>query len=163
MTSPVSLTTGAVTHELSATAAFAVSNGKGTVHGRIPVTAAALVSDAAGRPIRLTAELDPTGIATGVAKRDADLQKKRFLAVTDHPVMTFDADDIEIRDTNWTCRGSLTIRGVSRPVVMQVVCAPDGRSAQGSATLDRREFGIRAPKFVIGTAIAVTLQAHLVD
>ena len=163
MTSPTSVSAGPVNYRLSATASFAVSNGKGTVHGTIPVTSAVLTADSTGRPIRLAAALDPTGIATGIAKRDSDLQKKRFLSTVDHPAMTFTADHIEVRGSAWTCRGTLTVRGVSRSVVMQVVTAPDGRSAQGSATFDRRDFGIRAPKFVIGAAIAVTLQAQLVD
>lgn len=163
MTSPISISVGAGSHQLSATASFVVSNGRGTVHGSIPVSAATLVADPTGRPVRLTAALDPTRIATGVAKRDADLQKKRFLSTADHQEMTFTADDIEVCGSTWTCRGSLIIRSISRPVVMLVSCAQDGRSAQGSITIDRREFGIKAPKFVVGAAIAVTLHAHLVD
>jgi polyisoprenoid-binding protein YceI len=65
--------------------------GVATVRGQIPVTAAWVSLDAAGKPAAVHAGPGPTGIATGHRRRDRDLRKSRLPGTAHHhPALTFD-------------------------------------------------------------------------
>ena len=135
---------------------FAVRNfGVATVRGQIPVTAAWVDVDAAGRLAAVRAKLDLTGIDTGNPRRDRDLRKTRLLDTTRHSTLTFEG----IVD-GMIVEGVLTGLAATR-VSLDVVSVTPGESgtvaAHATATLDRAALGVRAPRFLIGRRIVAVI------
>ena len=146
------------------TASFSVSNfGMRTVRGTVPVLAGILEVTDGGRPRRVAAELDLSGIDTGNRRRDADLRKRSLLDLDTHPVLTFAADEFEVTPQGWCARGSLGARGTTCPVAVLGVPAGTGSSLHlvGTAVVDRTALGIRAPAQLIGRQVSVVVDAWL--
>jgi polyisoprenoid-binding protein YceI len=70
----------------------------------------------------LEIELDTTTVDTGDSTRDAHLRSNDFFGSGDHPTITFASTGIRPGDgeTNWKVDGDLTIRGVTRPVTVEL-------------------------------------------
>src|SRR5690349_12028172 len=67
------------------------------------------------------ATIDARGIWTGEPDRDAHLKSADFLDVEHHPTITFRGKGVELVGPNeGRLRGELTIRGVTRPVTLEV-------------------------------------------
>ncbi len=135
---------------------FAVRNfGVATGRGQIPVTAAWVDVDDAGRPAAVHAELDLTRIDTGNPRRDRDLRKPRLLDTAHHPTLTFEGIvDGMIVD------GVLTGLAAARASLDVVSVTPSESgtvTAHATATLDRAALGVRAPRFLIGRRIAAVI------
>ncbi len=66
-------------------------------------------------------EIDAASIYTGVEQRDLHLQSPDFLEVEKYPSIAFKSTRVELAglDHAWV-HGDLTIRGVTRPVVLDV-------------------------------------------
>ena len=66
-----------------------------------------------------------------------------FFDVTTHPTAQFTADIVQIVD-GYSANGTLTIRGVSRPLEMPISLSlkDDTANVEAKLTLDRRDFGI---------------------
>lgn len=65
--------------------------------------------------------IDAASINTGAADRDNHLRSADFLDVENHPHVTFVSTCITGEGVNWQLTGDLTIRGVTRPVTLDVV------------------------------------------
>ena len=80
----------------------------------------------------------------------AHLQSPDFFDAENHPELRFSADDIAIDGRTVTVDGEITIKGVTKPVVLTGTFAepltdPYGNERVGlavSATVDRTEFGV---------------------
>jgi polyisoprenoid-binding protein YceI len=80
----------------------------------------------------------------------AHLQSPDFFDAESHPELRFSADDIAIDGGTVTAKGEITIKGVTRPVVLTGTFAepltdPYGNERIGlavSTTVDRTEFGV---------------------
>ncbi len=65
--------------------------------------------------------IDSRGLWSGEPDRDAHLKSADFLDVATHPTITFRGRGVELRGaTEARLRGELTIRGVTRPVELDV-------------------------------------------
>ena len=66
-------------------------------------------------------EIDAASIDTGVPDRDAHLRSQDFLWVDEYPKITWKSTKVErTGDTTLKVTGDLTIRGVTRPVTLDV-------------------------------------------
>ncbi|WP_329581239.1 YceI family protein [Kitasatospora sp. NBC_01250] len=90
-------------------------------------------------------------ISTGNEQRDGHLRTGDFFAVETHPEITFRSTAAEQLDAEtYRMTGDLTIKGITRPVVLNLEftgTATDPYGIQrlgfeGSATVDRTEFGL---------------------
>lgn len=105
------------------------------------------------------ARLDARKLWTGEDDRDAHLRSADFLDVENHPEITYRGDEVEALGPNeLSVRGELTVRGVTRPVVLRARCLGvwetpywDGDVDRGpvrrigfeaEAVLDRQDFGV---------------------
>jgi polyisoprenoid-binding protein YceI len=97
------------------------------------------------------AEIKAASIDTGVADRDAHLRSPDFLDVENYPTLTFRSTGLVVGgDNEFALSGDLTIRGVTRPVTLNVEFEGLARSPWGqevigftaSTEIDREEFGI---------------------
>ena len=70
----------------------------------------------------LAIELDTTTITTGDATRDGHLRSNDFFGTDDHPTISFASTAIRPgpSQTTWQVDGQLTIRGISRPVTVEL-------------------------------------------
>ncbi|MGH3441708.1 MAG: YceI family protein [Nitriliruptorales bacterium] len=79
--------------------------------------------DVADDPTRSTVDvsIDAKSINTNDAGRDGHLRSPDFLAVDEHPQLAFTSTGIEhVEDDRYRLTGDLTIRGVTKPVVLDV-------------------------------------------
>ena len=121
------------------------------VRGTFEEMTGAVILDV-GRPDQSTLEVvvEAETISTQNAERDEHLRGPDFLAVDNHPQITFHSRAIRRVGSLYTVAGDLTLRGVTRPlevdfIVFGPVRDPLGRSrlgAEGTFVLDRRDFGL---------------------
>lgn len=116
-------------------------------------------------------------IDTAVADRDAHLKSDDFFAVDTYPELTFMSDRVVPTGSDtFTVSGTLTIRGVSRPIELPVTYLGVARDPWGAdklgfeATirLNRKDFGLtwnaalEAGGFLVGDDVDVTLNVQAV-
>lgn len=92
------------------------------VRGHFKNVSGSLVFDPEN-PAQSSAEvaIDAAAIWTGQPERDAHLRSADFLDVENHPRITFKGNQVEVAGArDYTLRGALMIRGVSREVELNV-------------------------------------------
>jgi polyisoprenoid-binding protein YceI len=112
---------------------------------------------------------------TGNAYRDADLRSDRFFAVDSFPVLTFEGTGIVATDSTVSLRGTLTIKGHSRPVTLSGQYRGIAKDREGheriafdaSTVVDRRDYGMSynesvAGNPVVGNEVEVTIAIEAV-
>lgn len=95
-------------------------------------------------------EIAAASIDTGTPDRDAHLKSPDFLDVETHPTITFRSTEVVPAGDRWQVPGELTIRGVARPVTLDVAYLgtttdPWGNPKavfEATAELDREAFGM---------------------
>lgn len=145
------------------TASFTVRNwGLIRVHGTIPVLDGT-VTLAGGQPVAAAATLDLTGISTGLRRRDADLQGKRFFDTARTPVLTVSVGEVRPAADGWAARAVLTVLGGDAPLDLTVRReadpAPGTVRVVTTGVLDRTTLRLRAPRLMIGHRIEITVDA----
>jgi polyisoprenoid-binding protein YceI len=121
---------------------------------------------------RVEAEIETASVDTGQEQRDAHLRSEDFFAAERFPVMTFRSTRVEqVSDDEWKVYGDLTIRDVTRPVVLETEFEGQIRDAFGNqraaftatTTINRRDFGlnwngvIEAGGVVVQDKVKITL------
>jgi len=89
-------------------------------------------------------------IDTRQERRDADLRSDSFFDAAKYPVITFRSTRIERRGDSARIHGDLTIKGVTKPVVLEGAFLGSTKDAQGrqrvgfeaSTTINRLDYGI---------------------
>ncbi len=131
------------------------------VHGTFPIRTGTVdvVEPLAESGVRV--EIDAAGIDTGNGQRDQAVRSARFLGTAAHPVITFVADQV----AGDTVAGTLTVRGVSRPVGLSVErCEPtaEGFTLHATAHVDRTAFEVTAARGLAGRHLEVSLRVACV-
>jgi polyisoprenoid-binding protein YceI len=116
------------------------------------------------------AVIDAASINTGNSKRDAHLKSADFFDARNHPEIEFKSTRVERGQDRDTLRiaGTLTIKGVSREIILDVVEAERSRSPLGydvayysaSVQLNRADFGIRHGGWLIGPKVNVAIHVQ---
>ena len=94
--------------------------------------------------------IDGASIDTNNDNRDADLRGPEFFDVANHPNVTFRSTQIERNGERLRLTGDLTIRGITRPIVLEgsfngTTRDQRGRTRAGfevSGTINRKDYGI---------------------
>lgn len=103
--------------------------------------------------VKVSAEIQVASIDTADAKRDAHLRGEDFFDAAKFPAMTFTGGkltDVNAERTKGKLEGTLTIKGVAKPVVLDVewlgtAVDPWGNQKaafSGTTTINRKDFGI---------------------
>jgi polyisoprenoid-binding protein YceI len=99
----------------------------------------------------VAASIDPTTLTTNDERRDAHLKSPDFLNVEEFPTIAFTSNRIErAAHDRYTMSGDLTIRGVTRPVNLDVVYSGQAKDPMGNmhagfsayTTINRKEWGL---------------------
>jgi polyisoprenoid-binding protein YceI len=108
-----------------------------------------VADDPADSSVEVT--IQAASINTNDEARDNHVRTNDFLNVAEFPTLTFVSTKVELRPSgDWKVSGDLTIRGVTRPVVLDVefegvIQDPWGNQRLGftaSSEIDRNEFGV---------------------
>ena len=91
-----------------------------------------------------------TSVDTGVAPRDKHLRTADFFDVEKYPDMNFKSTKVEKKGKNWMVTGDLTMRGVTKQVMIPFQVAgflPDDKGGMkmgvtAETTINRRDFGV---------------------
>ena len=95
--------------------------------------------------------IDAASVETSQAQRDGHLRSGDFFDVEHHPTLTFKSTSVAGGDDGgWKVAGDLTLRGVTRPVVLDVEfdganTTPWGSRAvafSASTEIDREDWGL---------------------
>jgi polyisoprenoid-binding protein YceI len=109
-------------------------------------------------------------IDTRNADRDAHLRSNDFLAMDEHPEITFTSTDVERADEeHFRVTGDLTIRGVTRPVTVDfeytgAAVDPFGNERvgfEGQATINRKDWGVNWNALLDGGGVLVSEKVTL--
>ena len=95
-------------------------------------------------------EIATASISTDNDRRDGHLKSPDFFAADSFPVIRFKSTRIERSGDNAKIHGNLTMRGVTRPVVLEGMLTGIMKSAQGdrigfeaSTTVNRVDYGVK--------------------
>jgi len=109
--------------------------------------------------------IDANTVDTGEPKRDADLKSANFFDVAHYPTITFKSTKIErISAAKMKVAGNLTIRGITKPVVLDVegpsgaVKDPWGNTRvalNATTTVNRMDYGVKWNAKMDGGGIVV--------
>jgi polyisoprenoid-binding protein YceI len=99
---------------------------------------------------RVAVTIDASSIDTGVGQRDDHLRSADFFNVAEFPELTFSTERVEPQGDRLRLSGTLTIKGVSRPVVLDVEPHGQAKDPWGNqraaftakTAIDRRDFGL---------------------
>ena len=124
------------------------------VHGQFNGVRGVIHFDpAAPAPLSVEAEIDVVGVYTGISKRDEHLRSPDFFDAEHYPKIIFTGRDAEAA-VGGLCKisGDLTIRGVTRPVILEgAYCGPVNDPFEegalsigftGSTVVNREDYGI---------------------
>jgi len=121
--------------------------------------------------------IDTASIDTDDEKRDEHLRAADFFDVAEYPEMRFESTGVEVRGDELAVSGNLTIRGVTRPVVLEAefngrIVDPWGNTRVGfeaSTTINRTDFGLTWNKLletgglVVGEDVKITLTIEAIE
>jgi polyisoprenoid-binding protein YceI len=118
----------------------------------------------------VTAIIKTASIDTGNSDRDNDLRGTNFFDANKYPTIRFQSKSIEKHGNDYVMTGTLTIRDVTRDVVIPVLWrqreAPDPWQNtrigfEGRLTLQRKDYGVIGPAFwnnAISDAVEIELR-----
>ena len=126
---------------------------------------------------RVEVQIDAASIDTRTPQRDADLRGPNFLDVEKYPTITFKSKRIERLDaTHGRIIGDLTIRGVTKEVVLDVEYAGQAKSPWGTISagfsartkINRKDWGLtwnvalETGGVLVGDEITVEIEVELI-
>ena len=126
--------------------------GFSTFHGKIPARNGTIVLDRAAKTGRVEVEFDPGAVATGVPKFEEHLRSADFFDVAKHPAATFKSSRLTFdNDVPRQVEGELTIKGITRPVTLEVrsfhcgdhpMAKVPACGANATASIKRSDYGM---------------------
>ena len=122
------------------------------------------------------ATIDATSIDTNNEQRDNHIRSADFFDVANHPTWTFVSSGVREDDGDLLLDGELTIKGVTRPVVLSLQVEGFGPDAYGgtragfsaATTINRNDFGVDIAMpldgggVVVGDKVTINLEIEAV-
>ena len=124
----------------------------------------------------VTATVDMDSIDTRQEQRDAHIKSADFFDTGNHTVMTFRSTSVAPKGDDWTIVGDLTIKGITKPVTLELELNGFGPDAYGGTRagfsakteISRKEYGVDIDMpmdgggVVVGDKITVELEIEAV-
>jgi len=115
------------------------------------------------------ATIEVASITTNTPKRDDDLRSDNFFAAAKFPTITFKSNTWKSTGgETYAVTGDLTIKSVTKPVVLKVTALGFGPGMKGAAisgwevstTLDRRDFDVTADQGMIANNVEIVIHVE---
>jgi polyisoprenoid-binding protein YceI len=124
----------------------------------------------------VTARINMDSIDTRQEQRDAHIRSADFFDVGNHTEMTFRSTAVATDGADWTVTGDLTIKGITKPVTLQLELNGFGPDAYGGTRagfsakteISRKEYGVDIDMpmdgggVVVGDKVSVELEIEAV-
>jgi polyisoprenoid-binding protein YceI len=99
---------------------------------------------------KVSVRIEAASVNTREEKRDAHLRSADFFDVENHPALTFESTKVEKAGDGYRVSGNLTIRGVTKEVVLEVESLGKGKDPWGNeriafqaqTSVNRKDFGL---------------------
>ena len=155
---------------------FTVRHLMSKVRGKFEEFEGQLVTDESGAGSVANAKIQLSSVNTGTEDRDNHLRSSDFFSVDETPVMTFQSTGVRDKGDSFVAQGDLTIRGVTKPVELDVEVLGEGPDPWGgkrigleaTTEISRKEFGIdfnipvSGDKVMIGDKVTIHLTVEAV-
>jgi polyisoprenoid-binding protein YceI len=149
-----------------------------TVKGRFAEFEGTVVADednVANSTVDVT--MRAASLDTRSEQRDAHLRSPDFLDVESHPEVTFRSTRIDGTKDEFQLTGDLTIRGVTRPITLDVTFEGEGKDPWGGTRasfsakgkFDRRDFGLtwnvalETGGILVSNEVKINIEAQVVQ
>jgi len=123
-----------------------------------------------------TATIKTTSVDTRIEKRDNHLRSPDFFDVAKFPEMSFVSNKIEGSGNNIKVSGDLTIRGITKPIVLQGAFLGENKDAWGNVRagfvaqgkINRKDFGLvwnailESGGVTVGDEVEINLQIEAI-
>ena len=136
--------------------------GISTVSGRFAKFSGSFRYDSANPAAsRVDVTVDVASVDTDIDRRDEHLRSEDFFFVEKYPTMTFASREVErVDDTHFLVKGDLTIRGITKPVVLDATLGGVLRLESGATiaalhattTINRFDYGLAWNRLTEGVA-----------
>jgi polyisoprenoid-binding protein YceI len=128
--------------------------------------------------LKAEAVIRTASINTREPKRDDHLRSADFFDAAAHPTITFKSKQVQdVRGNKFKLAGDLTIRGVTKPIVLDVEATPIVKGmnnekrigAQATAKLNRQDFGVKWNRamdsggVVVGDEVQIVIDLELIQ
>jgi polyisoprenoid-binding protein YceI len=149
------------------------------VRGRFPAVSGVATVAEAPEESTLEIEIDASSIDTQDETRDTHMRSNDFFGVEDHPTISFRSTAVRpgAGENEWKVDGDLTIRGVARPVTVDVEFLGAGTDPWGNQRIgfsgvvpevNREEWGLtwnaalETGGFLLSKSVRLEIEAELV-
>jgi polyisoprenoid-binding protein YceI len=144
-----------------------------TARGRFPEVSGTITRDSENiENSSVDIQINASSIETHDDKRDGHLRSADFFDVANHPALTFRSTTVEALGNDLRIAGDLTIRGVTRPIVLEAAFNGQGTNPYGqqvisySATtvVNRSVFGLtwntalESGGVLVGDEVTITIE-----
>lgn len=120
--------------------------------------------------IDLDVKIDARALSAPDKSTRERLKGEKFFWVEKYPTVRFQGNRMVLKDgRNGTVQGSLTARGVTKPVTLAIAFdSPPAKARPGEAitltgttTINRYDFGMKSYSLIVGKTVNITLKARL--
>ncbi len=140
---------------------FSIGGPFGTVHGSLSGLKSTILFDEDNLAAStISASVDSRSISTGIGMRNRDLQKEKYLNTDKYPSFSFRSENIQKSGTGYKAIGSLTIKGVTKPVEIPFSFSEKGNAGvfKGRFTIRRQDYGVGSAGGSIGSTVTIDLE-----
>ena len=117
----------------------------------------------------VTASIDMDSIDTRQEQRDAHIRSADFFDVGNHTEMTFRSTEVRTDGADWSVLGDLTIKGITKPVTLELELNGFGPDAFGgtragfsaTTTINRSDYGVDISMPLDGGGVVVSEKVQI--
>ena len=113
----------------------------------------------------VTIEIKTESVDSNHERRDKHLRSPDFFSATQFPTITFKSTGVSVSGDDYTIKGDLTMRGVTKPVTIELTRMGSGKDPwgndrvgfNGGLTIKRSEFGVNYMPDALGEEVEILL------
>ena len=124
------------------------------------------IDDAALDRTTVQAVIDTRTLRAGTSMAQGELRGADFFNVARYPQMLFKSRSVRPKTaTTGEMSGDITVKGITRPIILHVTLQPPGpggaRQFTGKTRINRNDFNMTAYAFLVGDTVDIEIRALL--
>jgi polyisoprenoid-binding protein YceI len=130
------------------------------------VTGTANIDDAAPEKTTVEAVVDTRTLRASTSMAQSELRGADFFDVARYPTMAFKSRSVRPKTpTTGEMTGDITVKGITRPIVLRVTLQPPGpdgaREFRGLTRINRNDFNMTAYALLVGETVDIEIRTTL--